>query len=75
MAASFDDKKDIEAAGRSPSPDHAKGVITDIGKQDAALDFLRSGGDVAPMSPSDEKALIRKIDYRIMPLMFFAYGV
>jgi hypothetical protein len=37
------------------------------------LEFLRSGGEAKPMSASDEKALLRKIDWRIMPLMFGCY--
>lgn len=75
MAKAYDEK-DIEASAREPSPDHAIGEVKDIGNvkdQDAALDFLRNGGDVQPMTAADEKTLLRKIDWRIMPLMFGCY--
>lgn len=72
MAKSFE--KDIEASARDPSPDHAVGEVKNINKnQDAALEFLRNQGDVRPMSVEDEKALLRKIDWRIIPLMFGCY--
>lgn len=61
-------EKDIEATAHDPS-DHAIGEIKDLKidkNQDAALEFLRGGGDVRPMSAADEKALLRKIDWRIM---------
>ncbi|KAM0720371.1 hypothetical protein Q7P37_004507 [Cladosporium fusiforme] len=73
MAKSYDGK-DIEATARDPSPDHAIGEVKNINKnQDAALEFLRSRADVRPMSEADEKALLRKIDWRIIPLMFGCY--
>lgn len=75
MAKSYDEK-DIEASACEPSPDHAVGEVKDIGNvkdEDAALDFLRNGGDVQPMAAADEKSLLRKIDWRIMPLMFGCY--
>lgn len=40
----------------------------DTGKVDAALAFLGSAG-VGTVSEVDEKALVRKIDWRIVPLM------
>jgi len=78
MAKFTGEEKDIEASPRDSgsSPDHAVGEIKDIRSaktQDAALEFLRSGGEAKPMSASDEKALLRKIDWRIMPLMFGCY--
>jgi len=39
---------------------------------DAALGFLRQDGEFNP-SNIDEKALVRKIDWMIMPLMFSCY--
>jgi len=67
MAKSYSEK-DIEATAHDPS-DHGIGEIKDLRidkNQDAALEFLRGGGDARPMSAADEKALLRKIDWRIM---------
>lgn len=74
MAKDYDEK-DIEATARDSSPDHAVGEIKNIKPrdQDAALQFLRSESDVRPMSSADEKALLRKIDWRVIPLMFGCY--
>jgi hypothetical protein len=67
MGKSYSDK-DIEATAHDPT-DHGIGEIKDLKidkNQDAALEFLRGGGDVRPMSAADEKTLLRKIDWRIM---------
>jgi hypothetical protein len=77
MAKSYREK-DIEATASTPSSDHDHGVgeVKDLSidkNQDAALEFLRGGGDVRPMTSADEKTLLRKIDWRIMPLMFGCY--
>jgi hypothetical protein len=77
MAKSYGEK-DIEATASTPSSDHYQGVgeVKDLKidkNQDAALEFLRDGGDVRPMTAADEKTLVRKIDWRIMPLMFGCY--
>jgi hypothetical protein len=76
--AKFYNEKDIEATASTPSSDHDHGVgeVKDIKidkNQDAALEFLRGGADVRPMTAADEKTLLRKIDWRIMPLMFGCY--
>ena len=76
MAKSTGGEKDIETSARDSSPDHAVGEVKEIRNaktQDAALEFLRNGGEAKPMSASDEKTLLRKIDWRIMPLMFGCY--
>lgn len=44
------------------------------GKVDAALEFLRKEG-TAEMSELDEKKLVRKIDWMIMPLMWGCYNL
>jgi len=44
------------------------------GKADAALEFLRTE-DIAVITEVDEKALVRKIDWMIMPLMWAAYNL
>jgi hypothetical protein len=77
MAKSYGEK-DIEATASTPSSDHYQGVgeVKDLKidkNQDAALEFLHDGGDVRPMTAADEKTLVRKIDWRIMPLMFGCY--
>ena len=70
-----DEKVDIESA-RSPSTiDHENvvGEVKDVSNADAALDFLRSGGDVPPMTPEDERRLKHKVDWRVVPLMLACY--
>lgn len=46
--------------------------ITATGKADAALEFLR---DIAVITEVDEKALVRNIDWMIMPLVWGAYNL
>ncbi|GKT51015.1 thiamine repressible genes regulatory protein thi1 [Colletotrichum spaethianum] len=69
------EKMDVEKA---PSPGDSQpevlvGEVRDIHNADAALDFLRNGGDVSLMTSEDERRLKRKIDWRIVPLMFACY--
>lgn len=45
-----------------------------VGKVDAALEFLH-GENNAIAIEVDEKALVRKIDWMIMPLMWAAYNL
>lgn len=74
MAAS-EAKIDIEkapSAGDS-QPEVLIGEVKDIHNADAALDFLRNGGDVGPMTAEDERRLKRKIDWRVVPLLFACY--
>lgn len=47
------------------SEKHGADVVSD---GDAALQYLNNA-DVIAMSPEDEKKLLRKIDWRIVPLM------
>lgn len=77
-----DDSKDEKSVGISPdrrqdSIDQDIGDLKDVvGEKkdvDAALQFLRSEGDVRLMTAADEKKLKRKIDWMIMPLMFGCY--
>lgn len=44
------------------------------GKADAALEFLRDE-DIAVVTEVNEKALVRRIDWMIMPLMWAAYNL
>lgn len=44
------------------------------GEVDAALEFLQTEGS-AVMSEMDEKKLVRKIDFMIMPLMWTCYNL
>jgi hypothetical protein len=62
-------EKDIEASVRDDSRDTAVGEVKDVRNADAALAFLQYEGEVREMTPEDEKALRRKIDWYIMPLM------
>jgi hypothetical protein len=51
-----------------------KNGLIATGNADAALEFLRSE-DIAVITEVDEKALVRKIDWMIMPLMWAAYNL
>lgn len=82
MSAEDDKKSDLEAATATPSPTRTNslaepkvGAIQDVAHADAALSFLRksSATPIRPMSPADEKRLLRKIDWMIMPLMWCCY--
>ncbi|KAJ5212329.1 uncharacterized protein N7498_003975 [Penicillium cinerascens] len=63
-------------------PEDERGQSVDIdvknglpaGKADAALEFLRDE-DTAVATEVNEKALVRKIDWMIMPLMWAAYNL
>jgi len=83
MAASLhdvspaEDLKDVKRSlsrGHS-SPSISEGVVASkTGKDaDAALNFLRHEADAAAMTPEDEKRLVRKIDWMIVPLMWACY--
>ncbi|KAK5679081.1 hypothetical protein LTS10_008738 [Elasticomyces elasticus] len=75
MSASMKEKEalDIEASPDRNNSEPIIGEIKDVRNADVALDFLRSQGDVRAMTPEDEKRLVRKIDWMIMPLMWGCY--
>lgn len=60
-----------------PSPDVENGSITYVSEApndgDEALRFLKSQHAVHELTPEDEKRLLRKIDWMIMPLMWACY--
>lgn len=67
-------EKDVEGSPQvqpTGEPEDIIGEVRDVKKADAALDFLRSEGNVRPMLPEDEKKLLRKIDWMVMPLVYF----
>ncbi|KAK5165691.1 uncharacterized protein LTR77_008614 [Saxophila tyrrhenica] len=66
-----DKKSDIES--QSPPRAPSVGIVKDVSDADAALDFLRGEGPVRPMTAEDEKRLVRKIDWMVMPLMWSCY--
>ncbi|KAK5122915.1 hypothetical protein LTR85_003480 [Meristemomyces frigidus] len=70
-------EKDIESSPHTQSttldPEDIIGEVKDVKNADAALDFLRTEGEVRPMTAEDEKRLVRKIDWMIMPLMWCCY--
>lgn len=69
----IDEKSDIETTRSASEPDHVVGVVKDTKNADAALDFLREGGEAPPMTAEDERRLKRKIDWRVVPLMLACY--
>ncbi|KAI4720151.1 major facilitator superfamily transporter [Aureobasidium sp. EXF-10727] len=54
-------------------PEVEVGEVKDVKNADAALDFLRHEGEGVDMTEDDEKRLVRKIDWMIMPLMWCCY--
>ena len=67
---------DLEAATSPPSPtgEPTKGTVEDASHADAALAFLRDNtSTISPMTDADEKKLLRKIDWMVMPLMWSVY--
>jgi len=49
------------------------GEVKDTKYADAALDFLRHESGAREMTADDERRLVRKIDFMIMPLMWLCY--
>lgn len=67
------EKTSVEAAPQGVEPDNVVGEVKDLKKADAALEFLRQGGDVPPMEKEDEGRLKRKVDFRVVPLLLACY--
>lgn len=66
--------KDIEAsATRTASLEVMEGKSFAAEDVDEALKFLNSDHGTANFEEVDEKALLRKIDWMLMPLMFLCY--
>ncbi|TDZ15397.1 Thiamine pathway transporter THI73 [Colletotrichum orbiculare MAFF 240422] len=70
-----ENKPDVEKAPGSNEEltDTLVGEVRDLTDADAALDFLRRQGNVRSMGIDDERRLKRKVDWRIVPLMFACY--
>ncbi|CAK4034370.1 major facilitator superfamily transporter [Lecanosticta acicola] len=66
-------KKDIEASTSSAESDVQIGEVKDVQNADVALSFLRHEGNVREMTAEDERKLVRKIDWMIVPLMWACY--
>lgn len=49
------------------------GEVKNVSNADAASDFLRHESGAGEMTAEDEKKLVRKIDWMIMPLMWLCY--
>ena len=59
------------AKGIHPGLKHA-----DTNNADEALQFFQAhAGDVVPMTPAEERRLLRKIDWNLMPLLCVVYGL
>ncbi|EUC35705.1 hypothetical protein COCCADRAFT_3117 [Bipolaris zeicola 26-R-13] len=60
-----------------PSPQYYDveiGTVHETTKNgDSALEFLRTAHDVGELTPEEERKLLRKIDWMIMPLMWCCY--
>lgn len=66
-------EKDIETSASPAESDIQAGEVKDVKNADVALSFLRHEGNVAEMTAEDERKLIRKIDWMVMPLMWACY--
>ncbi|KAJ5181460.1 hypothetical protein N7449_011607 [Penicillium cf. viridicatum] len=66
-------ERHTQSVGGNLDIETKNGMIA-TGKADAALEFLRTE-DIAVITEVDEKALVRKIDWMIMPLMWAAYNL
>jgi sugar phosphate permease len=75
MAARSLKSKAVGITAAAPPQDIEVGEIKDlhISDGDVALDFLRHEGAARPMTVEDEKRLLRKIDWMIVPLMWCCY--
>ena len=66
-----------KSGNTSPSPPNSDieiGIVEEPSKNgDEALKFLKSAHDVGTLTPEDERRLVRKIDWMIMPLMWCCY--
>ncbi|EOD48648.1 putative allantoate permease protein [Neofusicoccum parvum UCRNP2] len=69
MASEFK-LKDVEAHSVQDDKIRTNIVVKD---GDEALKFLAAEGTAGELSPIDEKALVRKIDWMILPLMWCCY--
>jgi hypothetical protein len=73
--------KDQEKAGPGPEEDHTEHATRDIklshANRDDADEALKvfAEGQVIVLTPEDERKLLRKIDYTLMPLLFVVYGL
>lgn len=67
------DKEKALHATPEELPEVEVGEVKDVKNADAALDFLRHEGEGIEMTAEDEKRLVRKIDWMIMPLMWCCY--
>ena len=68
-----DKEKALGTFPRETSPEIEIGEVKDVKNADLALDFLRHEGNAREMTADDEKKLVRKIDFMIMPLMWLCY--
>ncbi|THX06127.1 major facilitator superfamily transporter [Aureobasidium pullulans] len=72
MFEPHDKEKELHATPEE-LPEVEIGEVKDVKNADAALDFLRHEGEGVEMTAEDEKRLVRKIDWMIMPLMWCCY--
>ncbi|KAI9691250.1 MAG: hypothetical protein M1820_009827 [Bogoriella megaspora] len=67
------DIQDLEARSPSEPSQVEVGEVSIASDGDEALKFLRAEPSVGEMTREDERALVRKIDWYIMPLMWCCY--
>lgn len=68
------DSKPGDLSPSSQCSDIEIGTVHETAKSgDSALEFLRNAHDVGALTPEDERRLLRKIDWMIMPLMWCCY--
>jgi MFS family permease len=75
MQSEHDDRKSLE--------DHSKYSVahidhetqSDLNVQDEALKVLAHAQDQPPITPEEERALLRKVDVRVIPMLFITTGL
>lgn len=67
---SFDDEKKVDLS------QHLSPVAAESYHEgdDFAKKILATAGSQAPISPEEERKLVRKIDFWLMPVMFIVFG-
>ena len=72
--AAYNDQKDTHIGQLNPVESYDEGKVIDSKQVDEALAFLdQSDVSEGTFSEVDDKKLMRKVDWTLMPLMFACY--
>lgn len=75
MQSEHDDKRSLEEHSKYGAAhiDHEPQSSTLV--QDEALKVLAYARDQPPITPEEERALLRKVDLRVIPMLFITTGL